>query len=188
MPAKPRRSRSVATACSWVLPCSSSSHPPRVKCRGAAAMMASSASSPAGPATSASAGSALSAASAGSCVRDVRRIGDDDVEDFAGYGVEPGSQSKGHVRQREGARIVAGDTQGRRRHVDTHDACERPLGGDGERHRAAAGAEIEHARGSPDCGKCCKAISTSSSVSGRGTSTAGVTLSGSDQNSRRPVR
>ena len=46
----------------------------------------------------------------GIVVRDVRRVGDHDVEDFAGYGVEPGSQSKGYVRPREGARIVAGYT------------------------------------------------------------------------------
>ena len=37
-------------------------------------------------------------------------------------------------------------------------------------------------------GKCPSAISTRISVSWRGTSTAGVTLSGSDQNSRWPVR
>ena len=44
----------------------------------------------------------------GIVVRDVRRVRDHDVEYFAGYGIEPGSQSKGYVRPHEGARIVAG--------------------------------------------------------------------------------
>ena len=64
----------------------------------------------------------------------------------------------------------------------------RPLVTRGQGDGTAAGAEIEHRAAASRGSKPPDASSTSSSVSGRGTSTAGVTLSGSDQNSRLPVR
>jgi hypothetical protein len=54
--------------------------------------------------------------------------------------------------------------------------------------RAAAGTEIEHVRVSRPSGKRAKANARpDTSVSGRGTSTAGVIFSGMNQNSRTPV-
>ena len=59
---------------------------------------------------------------------------------------------------------------------------------DGERDRAAARADVEHGRRARALRAAASASSTSSSVSGRGISTSGDTASGSEKNSRSPVR
>ena len=97
-------------------------------------------------------------------------------------GGEPGAHPPFDVGQSEGMAIGARDPQRLFRHIDAGHARIAALGGDGEGDGAAPGAQVQHpAAASTSSSSAC---STSSSVSGRGTRTAGVTLSGSDQNSR----
>src|SRR5665213_3619645 len=63
---KPRATSSRATALPWVAPCSSASHPPGIRCSGAAWMMARRSASASAPGVNACRGSSWRARSAGS--------------------------------------------------------------------------------------------------------------------------
>ena len=139
-------------------------------------------------ATSAIAGSAAKLRQRRIAGGDVGRVGDDQVESLAGQPRRTRNPAASRCGRAAGfARIAAARPRApaarHRRAVIRHRG---PFGGDGQGDCAAAGAEIEHRALRQVAGaQSCSASSTSSSVSGRGTSTAGVTRSGSDQNSRR---
>ena len=97
----------------------------------------------------------------GIVVRDVRRVGDHDVEGSAGHGVEPGSQSKGDVRQRE-ARTLSRATP--KAPGDTSTPTTRASGRSEAMASATAPLPVPRSSTarSADFGKCSKAASTSS--------------------------
>lgn len=107
-------------------------------------------------------------------LREVGRVGDDHGEGAPGEGGEAVGVHELRC-QSESARIGARLGQRGGGAVDGGDRKIGPFAEQGERDRAAAGAPVEH-RG-PRLGQLEDAHSTSSSVSGRGTSTPGPTAS-----------
>jgi hypothetical protein len=111
---------------------------------------------------------------------DVGRVRDDHVEAAAGerrvprsldeFDALPAAQ-RGGVRARDIERGLAG--------IRCDDACIRALAGEGQGDRAGAGSEVKDAGGGAEGrrgGRRDKAVSTKTSVSGRGISTSGVTV------------
>ncbi len=83
--------------------------------------------------------------------------------------------------------ILPRNVQRRGADVGRGDPGQRPLFRNRDRDRAAARAEIEYLPTRRGAEFRATRGPTSNSVSGRGTSVAGVTMSSSDQNSRMPV-
>ena len=139
---------------------------------------------PVTPAISATSGSKRPTSGARSVIaaRDVGRIRGDDVETPARERGEPAAALEADVAELQPRRIAPRDLERLAGHIDGRDLQRRALARDRERDGAAAGAEIRHAPVASGRSSA-SARSTTSSVSGRGISTAGVTSSSSDQNS-----
>ena len=100
---------------------------------------------------------------------------------------QPVAVQEAHVGNAQALRIAPGHRERLVTGIGGDHAGQRPLAGDRQGDGAAAGAQVDARPRLLSGGSRSSASSTSSSVSGRGISVAGVTSSSSDQKPRRPV-
>ena len=117
----------------------------------------------------------------------VRRIADDDVERLAAQLLEPARFDEANVERRAASHWRARRQRSALQSVAVTRAARRVVL-DGQRDRPAAGADIEHGRLGDGRQRPRARPRRAAPFPARGTSTSGDTASGSEKNSRSPVR